>query len=119
MSNSTGPSIYIPSDKNIYDALQHKKVRHSEVLKFLRNRGLIVSPNLDKSELSRSISQLTFDYHDYLFLTKLLENPNRKEKTTRVTVKTSAESEELVKACQNISKNTEESYKVIKKGALL
>lgn len=115
MSNNIGPSIYIPSDKNIYDALQHKKVKHSEVLKFLRNRGLIVSPRLDKSELSKSISQLTFDYHDYLFLTKLLENPNRKEKITRVTVKTSAENEELIKACQNISKETDESYKVIKK----
>jgi len=118
MSNNTGPSIYIPSDKNIYDALQHKKVRHSEVLKFMRFRGIILSPKLDKGDLSKVLSQLTFDYHDFCFLTKLLENPNRKEKTTIITVKTSAKSEDLLKACQNISKsnsNGNESYKVVKK----
>ena len=117
MPNNVGPSIYIPSDKNIYDALQHKKVTHSEVLKFLRNRGVIVSHKLDKSDLSKLIAQLTFDYHDYRHLTKLLENPNRKEKTTRTTVKTSSTNDELVKACQSISKDSsaDESFKVIKK----
>ncbi|MES9898559.1 MAG: hypothetical protein ABW148_06000 [Sedimenticola sp.] len=117
MSSKPGPSIYIPSDKNIFDALQHKKVRHSEVQKFLRNRGIIVSPNLDKGDLSRFISGLTFDYGDYIHITKLLENPNRKEKTTRTTVKATSNNEQLVEACQKISKleGGDESYKVVKK----
>jgi len=117
MQNSSGPSIFIPSDKNIFDALQHKKVRHSEALKFLRNRGILVSSKLDKTELSKIISQLVFDYHDYLNLTKLLENPSRKEKTTQATIKASTNQDNLVKACQNIDKSetSDESYKVIKK----
>ena len=117
MLNNSGPSIFIPSDKNIFDALQHKKIRHAEALKFLRNRGILVSSKLDKNELSKIISQLAFDYHDYLNLTKLLENPNRKEKTTQTIIKTSTNNDELVKACQNIHKQEsgDESYKVIKK----
>ncbi len=117
MQNSSGPSIFIPSDKNIFDALQHKKVRHSEALKFLRNRGILVSSKLDKTELSKIISQLVFDYHDYLNLTKILENPSRKEKTTQSTIKVSTNQDNLIKACQNIDKSEagDESYKVIQK----
>lgn len=117
MLNKFGPSIYIPSDKNIFDALQHKKIGHSEVLRFLRNRGIIVSQSLDKGDLSKTIAGLTFDFNDYIHITKLLENPNRKEKTTRTTVKATSSNEQLVEACQKISKpeGGDESYKVIKK----
>jgi len=117
MLNKSGPSIYIPSDKNIFDALQHKKIGRSEVLRFLRNRGIIVSQGLDKGDLSKTIAGLTFDFNDYIHITKLLENPNRKEKTTRITVKTTSSNEQLVEACQKISKPEcgDESYKVVKK----
>ncbi|MFC3282636.1 hypothetical protein [Litchfieldella rifensis] len=117
MSSKPGPSIYIPSDKNIFDALQHKKIRHSEVQRFLRNRGIIVSSDLEKIDLSKFIARLTFDYGDYVHITKLLENPNRKEKTTRTTVKATSNNEQLVEACQKITKSTggDESYKVVKK----
>lgn len=117
MLNKSGPSIYIPSDKNIFDALQHKKIGHSEVLRFLRNRGIIVSQSLDKGDLSKTIAGLTFDFNDYIHITKLLENPNRKEKTTRTTVKATSSNEQLVEACQKISKpeGGDESYKVVKK----
>lgn len=117
MQNKSGPSIYIPSDKNIFDALQHKKIGHSEVLRFLRGRGIIVSQSLDKIDLSKTIAGLTFDYNDYIYITKLLENPNRKEKTTRTTVKATSNNEQLAEACQKISKpeGWGESYKVVKK----
>src|SRR5690606_27670991 len=117
MQNKTGPSIYIPSDKNIFDALQHKKIGHSEVLRFLRNRGIIVSQSLDKGDLAKTIAGLTFDFSDYIHITKLLENPNRKERTTRTTVKAASNNEQLAEACQKISKpeGGDESYKVVKK----
>lgn len=119
MSNKSGPSIYIPSDKNIYDALQHKKVRHLDALKFLSKRGILVSPKLGKTCLSQRVSRVTFDYHDFISLTKLLENPNRKEKSTRTTVKTEAKDEELLQICNNIADNEnseDNAFKVVKKG---
>lgn len=117
MLNKYGPSIYIPSDKNIFDALQHKKIGHSEVLKFLRNRGIIVSQGLGKGDLAKIIAGLTFDFEDYIHITRLLENPNRKEKTTRTTVKVISNNDQIAEACQKISKPEDggESYKVVKK----
>ena len=117
MQNKFGPSIYIPSDKNIFDALQHKKISHSEVLMFLRKRGVIVSQSLDKGDLARIIAGLTFDFNDYVNITRLLENPNRKEKTTRTTVKATSNNDQLVEACRKISKpgGGDESYKVVQK----
>lgn len=119
MSNKSGPSIYIPSDKNIYDALQHKKVGQRATMHFLKKRGILVSSKLSKTELARRISKVTFDYHDFLELTKILENPNRKEKSTRVTVKTDANEEDLLSICNHVAdteKSDDESYRVIKKG---
>lgn len=117
MENNKGPSIYIPSDKNIYDALQHKKIRHSDIINFLRNRGILLSLEVSKDELSKVFSNLTIDYHDYLLITKLLENPNRKEKTTRATFKTSSDDSTVLKACQKIAKLniSSDSYKVVKR----
>lgn len=118
MTRETGPSIYIPNDKNIYDALRHKKIRHTDAISFLRSRGMIVSNLLDKVELSKKISRLTFDHHDFLYLKKLLENPNRREKTTKSTFNTSANTEKLSEVCQSISDKTTdggESYRIIKK----
>ncbi len=40
---NAGPSIYIPTDKNIFDALQHKKVTQGELVIFLRKRGILVA----------------------------------------------------------------------------
>jgi hypothetical protein len=117
MKNKHGSSIYIPSDKNLYDVLQDKRVKQSDALKFLRGRGIFVSSKLNKTELSKIISQLTFDYHDYIFLTKLLENPNRKEKITNTILKTSSNNDEFIKTCQMLQKNNDssDSYKVEKR----
>lgn len=118
MSNKSGPSIYIPSDKNIYDALQHKKVGQRATMRFLKKRGILVSPKLSKTDLAKRISKVTFDYHDFLALTKILENPNRKEKSTRVTVKTDAKEEDLLTICNHIAdaeNSNDEAYRVIKK----
>ena len=119
MTSNTGPSIYIPTDKNLFDVLQQKKIKHAELVKFLRHRGIIVSTNLHKNELSKVISRLQFDYHDYSYLVALLENPNRKEKTTRTTIKTDAGKEDLLKACQDVKSDNDDdgdTYQVKKRG---
>lgn len=121
--HNVGPSVFIPSDKNFFDALQQKRVTQAESLKMLRQRGIIVSPSLDKSELARIISQLPLSYQDYAHLTHLLENPNRKEKSTYKTVPTDAESSVILDACQSVAEHYSEdmSVKVIAKptGAIL
>jgi hypothetical protein len=120
MTKLAGPSIYIPTDKNIYDALKHKKVTQTELVVFLRRRGIIVSRTANKDELVEKISSLTLEYADFNWLGKLLENPNRKDKTTHTQLKGELSLEQINKACQtvksNISANEGDSVKVSKVG---
>jgi len=115
---NVGPSIYIPTDKNIFDALLHKKVTFQELNKFLLERGILVSESLSKQNLARMVSQLTFDYHDYSKLKQLLENPNRKEKSSSTVLKITSNQDEITNICKKIANNNDanESYKVVKNG---
>ncbi len=116
MGKKIGPSIYIPTDKNIYDALQHKKVKQSDLVALLRRRNILVSPSLDKLELSIMISGLTIDYEDFIYITKLLENPNRKEKTTQSSVKAQVSDDEIKKACKMLidADISDDTFKIVK-----
>ena len=116
MAKKIGPSVYIPTDKNIYDALQHKKVKQSDLVDLLRRRNILISPTLDKHELSVMVSGLTIDYEDFIFITKLLENPNRKEKTTQSSVKAEASDDEIKKACKMLidADISDDTFKIVK-----
>lgn len=107
MSNATGPAVYIPTDKNIFDALQHKKVTQLELLKFLRTRGIFFPLNAPKDMLIERITLLNFGYHDFIWLTKLLENPNKKEKSTHTTLKFEVTEDDVRKACTTVKSNIE------------
>lgn len=112
-----GPSIYIPTDKNIFDAILHKKITAQELGDFLLERGIIVSEDLSKQELARMVSQLTLDYHDFTKLKSLLENPNKKEKSSSTTLKADSSQDDITKLCHKIARNSSddnESYKVVK-----
>ncbi len=116
----TGPSIYIPTDKNIFDALQHKKVTHSELVSFLRGRGILVSSGASKDALIEKISSLTLSYSDFNWIGKLLENPNRKDKTTHSKLKGEIEDAQIQAACASVKANLtavgDDSVKVTKRG---
>ncbi len=116
MAKKIGPSIYIPTDKNIYDALQHKKVKQSDLVELLRRRNILVSPSLDKHELSVMVSELTIDYEDFIYITRLLENPNRKEKTTQSSVKAEVSDDEIKKACKMLidAEISDDTFKIVK-----
>ncbi|WP_220487591.1 hypothetical protein [Shewanella sp. SR43-4] len=117
MTSKTGPSIFVPSDKNVFDALLQKRVTHSSLLGFLIDRGIFVSPKTEKYELVNLISSLTLDYHDYIWITTQLEHHNRKEKSTYSVVKAEVSTDELDKACQQVREKmnlSEEAVKVVK-----
>lgn len=122
MSKSiTGPSIYVPTDKNIFDALQHKKVTLSELVYFLRKRGIIVSNQSSKQRLIEKISSLTLGYSDFCWIGKLLENPNRKDKTTHSKLNGEVLDNQIQSACAvvkaNLNSLSDDSVKITKKGS--
>ncbi|EMI4223256.1 hypothetical protein V6439_002370 [Vibrio parahaemolyticus] len=120
MSRNTGPSIYVPTDKNIFDALQHKKVTQSELVLFLRKRGVLVSNKAPKQKLVEKISSLTLSYDDFNWIGRLLENPNKKEKSTHTKLKGEIESNQVMAACKEVksflTSLSDDSVKVSKSG---
>ncbi|MCK8069830.1 MULTISPECIES: hypothetical protein [Vibrio] len=117
---NAGPSIYIPTDKNIFDALQHKKVTQNELVSFLRKRGVLVSNNVSKQGLTEKISSLTLSYTDFNWIGKLLENPNRKDKTTHSKLKGDINVKQITNACATVkaqlTASGDDSVKVTKSG---
>lgn len=120
MSKNSGPSIYIPTDKNIFDALQHKKVTQGELVSFLRTRGILVSDKASKQQLIEKISSMTLSYMDFNWIGRLLENPNRKEKSTHTKLKGRVEDNQIKDACKVVKNNLttlgDDSVKVSKSG---
>ncbi|OBU20673.1 hypothetical protein [Photobacterium aquimaris] len=118
--SNTGPSIYIPTDKNIFDALQHKKVTQAELVIFLRSRGIIVSQSVAKQILVEKICSMTLSYSDFNWIGKQLENPNRKDKTTHSKLKGEVDDCQIKSACSivkaNLTMNGDDSVKVTKSG---
>jgi hypothetical protein len=50
-SNDNGKKLYFATDKNIYDALHHKRITAAKLHELLLNRGVFLSPELDKEIL--------------------------------------------------------------------
>lgn len=114
MPKNYGPSIFVPSDKNVFDALLQKKITHSSLISFLQARGIFISPSTEKHELVNIISSLTLDYFDYIWITHQLENPNRKEKSTYTVIKSDINALEINKACEEIKKDINTSGESLK-----
>lgn len=117
---NSGPSIYIPTDKNIFDALQHKKITQAELVLFLRRRGILVSCNTSKQELIEKICSMTLSYSDFNWIAKQLENPNKKDKTTHAKLNGLVDIEQVRNACSvikaNLTAQSDDSVKLTKSG---
>jgi hypothetical protein len=94
-SKQFGPSIYHVTDKNIYDAFCHKKVKHSDTLDYMSQRGIFMSRLSAKPELMEYASRLPHDYFDKQFLAELLETKSRREKITSSIVEAEATTVDL------------------------
>lgn len=95
MSKAIGASIYCASDKNVYDALHNKKINRDDLVNYLLDFGIILSPNADESELIDVISSLPFDFHSYMRVSSRLEVQARKDNMMSVTLNGDFNLEEL------------------------
>lgn len=76
--------------------------------------------NAPKQQLIEKISSMTLGYLDFDWIGKILENPNRKDKTTHSTLKGELDTKQITSACEtvkaNLSIGNDDSVKVSKKG---
>lgn len=121
MTKFNGPSIYIPTDKNIYDALQHKKITLKHLIELLRSRGILVSEHSSKDALVEKISSMTLSYSDFTWIGQLLENSNRKSKVTHSKLSGKTTAKQIDSACKtlktDLTSDSDDSIKVTKEGS--
>jgi hypothetical protein len=82
-----GASLYFMNDKNIHDGLLAKRIKVEHLSAILKNRGIIVSESSTKNELVEILKTIRFDYFEYIHLSALLENPDRKDSKSRTDIK--------------------------------
>lgn len=94
MSNEhkkVGNRLYFMNDKNIRDGLVAHKVKAEHLIKLFLDKGIIVPTDCSKEALLDLIQTMRFDYHDYLYLSSILESHDKRDSqsTTELPVKTS------------------------------
>ncbi|MGF7712126.1 hypothetical protein AAGN98_24520, partial [Klebsiella pneumoniae] len=75
--------LYFATDKNIYDALHHKRITAAKLHELLLNRGVFLSPELDKEILIEEISKLPHGFNELEHIKKLVKTYDPRESTTR------------------------------------
>lgn len=101
-NKSFGPSIYHTTDKNIYDAFCHRKVKNEDIFRYLQDRGIFASPEDSRADIVGYISRLPYDYFNKQFLADILSNKNRREKETSSSVKVKTTVLELKNAFEKV-----------------
>ncbi|AUM12290.1 hypothetical protein [Ketobacter alkanivorans] len=114
MSRKNGPSLYHMTDKNIFDALQHKKVTLNALNDHLLERGIFLSDETGKSEITEYVASLPHDYHHYQFIAGLIENSNRKEPSTNTVLDVQLKNGDIKSYCDEVVKTRKGSGEVLK-----
>ncbi|MCE0812929.1 hypothetical protein [Buttiauxella sp. S04-F03] len=101
MKNS---NIYFATDKNIYDALHHKRITITKLRDILLTKGIIVSSELSKEELIEEVCKLPQGFNDLDALKELVQTYDKRESTTNVKLNTVSSQNELKAAAEQIKK---------------
>lgn len=96
--------LYFANDKNIYDALHHKRITPEKLQSILMARGIFLSKTLDKEELIEEISKLPHGFNDLEYIKSLVKTYDPRESTTNITLNTTSNQTEIKSAAENIKK---------------
>lgn len=83
---SQGPSLYFATDKNIFDALNQRKVDKETIMRLFEERNIVVSPKTPREELAKYFSRLTHDFNDHQKIADRLGIVSRRERVTSMEV---------------------------------
>lgn len=119
MSN-THPSKYFADDKDIFDLLmsQRRKLSDEVLRKLLRERGVIVGPELERQHLAQYMSRLPFGWRDLKALLDRIGTPS--QRASRITSEGVEVTIDAMEAAANHVKDLRserrgESYKIHRK----
>lgn len=91
-------NLYFATEKNIYDALHHKRITNSILHDILLKKGIIVSEDMDKEDLIEEVSKLPHGYIDLKDIKSKVQTYDVRESQTKVSLDTSTNQEEVKEA---------------------
>ncbi|WP_049096897.1 hypothetical protein [Klebsiella michiganensis] len=97
-------NIYFANDKNVYDALHHKRITSAKLREILLQKGIVISSDLSKEDLIEEVCKLPLGYSDLDSLKELVQTYDRRESTTNVKLQTVSSQAELKTAAEEVKK---------------
>lgn len=98
-------NLYYATDKNIFDALHHKRVTATILHDMLFAKGIIVSDELDKEVLIDEVCRLPLCYSDLMKIKELVQTYDKRESSTYAKLDTTFSQEQLIKAAESVKKH--------------
>lgn len=97
-------NIYFATDKNIYDALHHKRITIARLREILLRKGIIVAQDLTKEELIEEVCKLPQGYSDLDSIKELVQTYDKRESITSVKLQASSSQTELKTAAELVKR---------------
>jgi len=101
-NRSQGPSLYFATDKNIFDALNQRKIDNDTIMRLFEERNIVVSQKTPREDLARYFARLTHDFEDHRRIAARLGIVARREKITAMEVAGINESDALTLAVSKL-----------------
>jgi len=98
-------NLYYATDKNIYDALHHKRVTPKILHGILFSKGIILSEDLDKEVLIDEVCRLPQCLADLTKIKALVQTYDKRESNTYAKLETTFTQEEIKKAAEAVKKH--------------
>ncbi|WP_368869151.1 hypothetical protein [Proteus terrae] len=102
--NSTN-TLYYATEKNIYDALHHKRITISMLQDILLRKGIIISDRLDKEVLIEEVCKLPHGFIDLQEIKNRIQTYDPKESSTKISLSTTTDQKEIKEAIETIKKS--------------
>ncbi|MEG5855645.1 hypothetical protein [Enterobacter mori] len=102
-----GHSIYYMNDQNIRDGLLAQKIKPLHLIKMLKDRDILVSPLASKEELIGILKYIRFDYFEYVHLSSLLANQDKKESKSSIDINKKVTATQIVQTFDAIKDTLE------------
>lgn len=97
-------NIYFATDKNIYDALHHKRITPTLLHEILLRKGIILSNELSKEDLIEEVCKLPHSFQDLDSIKELVQTYDKRESTTSVKLQTTSTQDELKRAAEQVKR---------------
>ncbi|MBD2798411.1 hypothetical protein ID856_18210 [Xenorhabdus sp. 18] len=112
-------NLYFATEKNIYDALHHKRITTAMLQDILLRKGIIISESLNKEELIEEVCKLPHGFLDLQEIKNKVQTYDPKESVTKVSLTTSTNQQEVKDAIKKMKdhypKTKSEVFKVTTK----